>query len=472
MRSAVQGPRKHRAAPARARMGSTVMIVAALALAAAAPARLQAQQSRVAESVGVTFWQSLGDTTLTRLIATALDANRDLRGAEARIRAARAARTDAALDLAPAVTANAGYNRQRLSSASVPGSGAISLPDQEFWNAGLEMAWEVDVFGRGRRSLQARSALVASAQDDAQDAGVIVAAEVARVYLDLRGTQDRLAVARRNAENQQRTLELTLARLEAGRGTALDTERAQAQLSSTLADIPMLEAGITAGEHRLAVLIGQPPAADGMSLAATEMLLLLPDELELESPDVVVRRRPDVRSASSRTDAGSALVSAAKAGYLPRLSIVGGAGYTANEFDALGNTGTPRYTVGPVISWPLLDLGRVKTHVDEARANEAEAAAHHEQLVLRALEEITTSRAGYRSARERLQHLEDAAAASERATELARLRFEEGGTDFLEVLDAERRQLEAQDRLSAGRTEAANWLVLVYRAHGGAGRGM
>lgn len=444
-----------------------LMVVALAALGAVlSPTRVTAQDAqRRAASTDVTFWRSLGDTTLTRLIATALDANPDLRGAEARIQAARAARTDAALDLAPAVTANAGYSRQRMSSAMVPGS-AGRPPEQGLWDAGLQMAWEVDVFGRGRRSLEARTALVASAEEDVQDAGVMVAAEVARAYLELRGTQDRLAVAQRNAENQRRTLELTLARLEAGSGTALDTERAQAQLSSTLAGIPMLEAAIVTEQHRLAVLIGVQPTADGVQLANATQPLSLPADLELERPDVVVRRRPDVRSSASRTEAGSALVSAAKAGYLPRISIAAGAGYTSSEFDGLGNTGTPRYSVGPIISWPLLDIGRVKTDVDEARAREVEANAQHEQLVLRAHAEIETSRVGYSSARVRLSHLEDAAAASERATELARLRFEEGGTDFLEVLDAERRQLEAQDRLAEGRTQAAHWLVSVYRAHG------
>src|SRR5690606_27777092 len=265
--------------------------------------------------------------------------------------------------------------------------------------------------------------------------------------------------------NQQRTLELTLARLEAGRGTALDTERAQAQLSSTLADIPVLEAAIIARQERLRVLTGGTDAVTGVSDANPAPIML--PQLDTISADAAVLRRPDVRSAATRSEAGSALVGAAKAGYLPRISIAAVGGYTAHEFDGLGGTGTPRYAFGPVISWPLLDVGRVKTDVDEARAREAEAAAYHQQLVLRAREEIETSRAGYASARERLRHLADAAAASERATDLARLRFEEGGTDFLEVLDAERRQLEAQDRLSLGRTEAANWLVLVYRADGG-----
>jgi multidrug efflux system outer membrane protein len=160
-------------------------------------------------------------------------------------------------------------------------------------------------------------------------------------------------------------------------------------------------------------------------------------------------------------------VGSAKAEYLPRFSLQGGAGYTAEAFDAIGDSGTFRYGVGAVVEWPLFDLGRVKARVDAAQAEEAEVRELYANTVLEAREEVETSIVGYNMARERLKHLADAADASERATELARLRFESGATDFLEVLDSERRLLEAQDGLSAGRTEAATALVDVFRAFGG-----
>jgi outer membrane protein, multidrug efflux system len=408
----------------------------------------------------------LGDTTLERLVAVAVEANRDLRAAEARVQSARAARTDAALDFGPSITASLGYSRQRLASASLPGP-VERLPAQDLWDGALHMSWELDVFGRTRHSVQGRNALLASAEEDVADLQVVLLAEMARTYFELRGAQDRLAVARRNAENQRRTLELTVSRLEGGRGNALDTERARAQLSSTLAAIPALEAAAAAHVHRLASLLGRPPGALMQELQEPLVVAALPAELPLGNVDDIVRRRPDVRSAASRAAAGRAFHGAARAAYLPRLSIGGVAGYTASQFDALGNAGTPRYAVGPVISWPFLDLGRVKAGADAARAGADEAAARYEQAVLDAHAELETARIAYDRARERLQHLDDAAAASQRATELAQLRFEEGGTDFLEVLDAERRLLEAQDRLAAGRVEAVNALLAVYRASGG-----
>ena len=153
--------------------------------------------------------------------------------------------------------------------------------------------------------------------------------------------------------------------------------------------------------------------------------------------------------------------------YLPRLSLNGGAGFTSADVGNFGGDGTSRYAVGPVISWPALNLGRVKARADAARARQAEAEARYEQSVLRAMQETETALVTYQKARGRLERLDESAAASERAAELARLRFEGGVADFLQVLDAQRTVLDAQDRLAQGRTDATTALVEVYRAIGG-----
>jgi outer membrane protein TolC len=193
----------------------------------------------------------------------------------------------------------------------------------------------------------------------------------------------------------------------------------------------------------------------------------LPDSVAVANTEGVVRLRPDVRGAERQLAASGAFVGAAKAAYLPRVTIGGGAGYASNTFESLGDAGRPRYAIGPMISWPALNLGRVKAGVDVARAQEAEADAYYRKTRLQAFEEIETSVVTYNKARQSLQYLEAAAGASERAAALARLRFEEGVTDFLPVLDAERTMLEAQDRLAAGRTAATTGLVSLYRALGG-----
>jgi NodT family efflux transporter outer membrane factor (OMF) lipoprotein len=450
----------------RARVSGWALLAASLTLSSmlGAPA---ARAQGPAPAPGVELWEALGDAALARLVGEAVVANRDVAAARARVGGARAARLGAALERTPSVTASGGYSRQQLASPTFPGA-AGRLPDQELWDAGLRASWDVDVFGRLRHTLRGRGELAAAADDDVQDARVLVAAQVAGAYFELRGAQDRLAVAARNAENQRGTLELTERRLEAGRGTALDTERARAQLSATLAAVPTLEAQVAAARYRLATLSGRRPAEFATTLAEAGRPLAFPEVASGVESDAVVRRRPDVRSAERQVAASSAFIGAARADYLPRLAVGAAAGYTGNALNAFGNTGTPRYVVGPVLSWPAFDVGRVRAGVEAARAEEGAARARYEQAVLRSHEEVETSLVAYRKVRERLRHLDDAAAASERAAELARLRYTEGASDFLQVLDAERTLLDRQDARALGQIEATAALVAVYRALGGA----
>jgi outer membrane protein, multidrug efflux system len=411
-------------------------------------------------------WRALGDTTLDRLLREALQGNLDVQVAQSRIRGARAARTGAALDFVPTVTAVGGYTRQRLAGATFPIGGG-SFPDQDVWDAGFDASWELDFFGRVRRGVQARGALVGAAEQELRNVRVSLAAELARVYFELRGAQEQLAVAERNAENQRRTLELTRERLEAGRGTAFDTERAQAQLSITLATVPPLQAQVAAAQYRLGVLAGRPPAEVATELRTVAAIPALPETVSVAAPDSLIRRRPDVAAAERRVAAEHAFVGSAKAEFLPRIDLGGSAGLTSSEIGDLGGDGTFRYAVGPIVSWPFLNLGRVKARVNEARALEDEARAQYDQTVLLALEEVETALVTYRTSLGRVDRVAEAAAASGRAAELARLRFTGGVADFLQVLDAERTQLESEDQLARARTEASVAYAALYKALGG-----
>jgi outer membrane protein, multidrug efflux system len=425
--------------------------------------RVAAAPSDTAQQI---TWPDLGDTTLSRLVNQLASSNLDVRAAQERVRGARAARTEARLDFAPTLTFAGGYTRQRLSAASFP-IGVGSFPDQNIWDAGFDASWELDLFGRVRHTVQAQGAFVGVTQEDLRDIQISLTAELARAYFDLRGAQEQLAVAVRNADNQRRTFNLTKERLDAGRGTAFDTERAQAQLSTTLASIPSLESRVRQAQYQIGVLVGRSPALVAAELERPAPLPDFPELAELSAPDSVIRRRPDVAAAERQLAVERALVGAAKADYLPRLSIGGSAGYTAGEFNSLGDHGTYRYAVGPVITWPALNLGRIKARVDQSSARAREAQTQYDVTVLRALQEVESSLVRYRTARGRLENLRNAADASERAADLARLRFTGGVADFLQVLDAERTQLEAQDELAQSRTDAATAYASLYKALGG-----
>jgi multidrug efflux system outer membrane protein len=416
------------------------------------------------EATVAKFWTLFEDETLVRLVDDALAANHDLRIALTRVAEARALRGETRLDLAPTVTASAGYSDQRQANAQlIPG-----VPrDQELYDAGFDAFWELDFFGRIRRGVEASDAELDAAEASLRDAQVIVTAEVTRTYFELRGQQQQLDVARRNVENQRETLELTNVRLEAGRGTELDTSRAQAQLSGTLASIAPLETAVARSIHRLGVLTGREPGALREVLAPSKDLPVIPRIAAVGDPASLLRRRPDIRVAERQLAASTARIGVAVADLFPRVSFTGSVGLVADSFDGLGDSGSDTYFIAPGISWAAFDLGRVRARIAGAQARADGDLLRYEQTVLRALEETENSLVTHARARQRLEHAEDAAGASGKAADLARLRFEGGTSDFLQVLDAERTQLEADDRLAQTRTEAATSLIAVYKSLGG-----
>lgn len=412
------------------------------------------------------FWQTLNDRVLAELIDEALRANTDVQIAESRLTGARTAKRLAAFDLVPTVTASGSSVRQQASIAQLPGFGR-QLPPAQLWDVGFDASWEVDLYGRIGRTVAAQGAFAASAEYGLRDVQVSVAAEVARTYFELRGTEQQLAVARRNADNQRHTVSLTQDRLAGGRGTAFDTERARSILYLTLATMPGLDAEIARDRNRIAVLLGRAPDALPPALLKEAALPTLPDTLEIGVPSNLIRRRPDVRRAERTLAAEELLVGAAKTDYLPRVALGARLGYTATSFDSLSRTGTSRLLVGPFVSFPLFDLGRVKARVDLARSQANEAQANYNATVLRALEETQVALVSYDRAHARLGILEEAVRSSQRASALAQQRFEAGLTDFLQVLDAERTLLDAENQLALGHTAAATALVAVYKATGG-----
>lgn len=447
-----------------------ILIATGLLIGLAPSAGAQAEVTQASDTSAAVViaapWQQLGDTTLDRLIQEVIKANPDVQAAEARVRGARAVKLSATLDFVPTVVFAGGYTRQRLSPAVFPGAVA-AFPDQDIWDVGFDAAWEIDLFGRVRKNVRAQGQFVEAAEADVRDAQVTLAAEVARAYFELRGAQERRAVAVRNAENQHHTYEVTQQRLDAGSGTAFDAERAKAQWNSTLATIPALEAEVAAAQYRIGVLVGRSPAQLATELSAAAPVPVPPAASAEHQVDSIILARPDVAAAERDMAASRSLVGSAKSDYWPTLSVGGSAGFTADAFNSLGNNGTFRYAVGPMISWPALNLGRVKARVDASRAAADESQTRYTRTVLAAEEEINGALVRYRTALVRADRLADAAEASEKAADLARVRFAEGITDFLQVLDAERTELEAQSQLVQGRTDAATAYAALVKALGG-----
>jgi NodT family efflux transporter outer membrane factor (OMF) lipoprotein len=425
------------------------------------------QTNLVPAPITIEWWRQFQDPLLDRLVEQALATNQDLRIATARVREARALRTEAVADAFPVPAGYAGYNKSLSSKDSVPFPLTRQQRELQLFTAGFDATWELDIFGHVRRSLEASSADLAASVATRQDVQVSLIAEVARNYIELRGQQNLLAVARQNATNQRETLDLTQDKFKAGRATELDAARARAQLNSTLAAVPPLEGSIKHAIYRLGVLTGQSPTALEPELSPAQPIPALPPLVNLGDPAGLLRRRPDIRAAERRLAAATARIGIETADLFPRVTFNGNLGLAANHLAGLGKPGTDTYSFGPQLTWAALDLGHVRARIRAAHARADAELADYQRTVLTALEETENALVDF----DREEARRDFLAASERAAAeamtLARQRYDSGIADFLPVLDAERTQLDVQAQLAQSQTRTATTLLALYKALGG-----
>lgn len=419
-----------------------------------------------ADGVEGAWWRQFRDPKLTRLIERAVRNNRDLKAAEANLREARALFLEAGLELLPHVNTHGYYTSQHRSLDSLNRRNFVPR-DLKLYNVGFDTFWEVDIWGRIRRDIKAREAEIEAAEADRRDLLVSVVSEVARNYFELRGHQNQLAVARKNAENQHATLELTVARLEAGVGTEFDTARAKAQLDTTLATIPPIDSLIRQDAHRISVLTGQLPAALNTELLEPAPLPPPPELVRIGRPAELLRRRPDIRAAERNLAAATSRIGVATGDLFPKVTFVGSFNLESTSFTGLGAAGAGAYSFGPRITWAALDLGQVYARIKAADARAEASLAEYEQTVLNALEETENALVVYNRVRQRQALLAQASAESLKAYQLVHLRFDEGVENFLNVLDTERRLLEDQREYTQSETATAAALVALYKALGG-----
>lgn len=431
-----------------------------------------------ADAVGATgrlapdpaFWQQFGDPQLDQLVQRALADNLDLKLALARLDSARALLRGQRWDRLPTVRAQSSASDARVSAADAPGASRESR-DGERYDLGITASWELDVFGRVRAGIAARDADYAASGADLDALRLLLAGEVGRTYLQLRGLQTRLDVATENADNQQQTLQLVEARVKVGVGAEFDLVRARAQLETTRARIPALERDIARAMHRLGVLSGREPGAVLAELAPPRALPTAPAALDAGTPGELLRRRPDIAAAEQRIAAASARIGVARADLFPRFTLGGLLGTAASDTGALFESESESRRIALGIDWSFLDRGRVQQGIHAAQANTEGAIAQYRQTVLTAIEDVENALVGYGSARREDTHFSAAATDSDRAAQLARIRFDAGAVDLLEVLDAERQRLQAQDQVADARTRSVVALVQLYVALGGGWQG-
>jgi NodT family efflux transporter outer membrane factor (OMF) lipoprotein len=432
-----------------------------------------AQNTAPSPSLPAQWWKTFNDPELDFLVQRAVRANFGLQLAEARIREARARRVIAASALWPSANATGSYTRlwqdEDLFGPLSAGGQPVLLGAQpeNLFQAGFDARWELDLFGGTRRSVEASQADVEASFYDRGDVLMTLLAEVARNYIELRGSQRELGVAHDDLVAQRDILDLTRARYQGGLATDLDVSRADAQVKTTESQIPIVEISYERALHRLGVLLGQWPEALADEFRASRPIPVAPPELPPDLPSDLLRQRPDIRRAERQLAAATARIGVATAELYPKFSLLGTVGLESLSASDFFNGSSKLWSIGPSITWPIFRGGQIVANIEVRDAQEQQALIVYRQTILNALEEVENAIVAYSRERERRETLAEAVAANERAAALARDRYLGGLSDFLNVLEAQRKLFQAQSEMALSDAAESDDMVALYKALGG-----
>ncbi len=417
-----------------------------------------------------TWWQVLNDPILDGLMERAVAGNLDLKEAFGRIKEARSVRGIATGERYPDVNAFGEVARQRQSedfgalnqdSDGSPGS-------QSDWVRGGNMNanWEVDFWGRVSRTIASADAEFVASIEDYRDALVVLYADIAANYVELRTLQERIVVTQRNVDTQRGTLGITEARFKAELSPELDVRQAELNLARTESVIPALRQGVAQSIHRLGVLIGEFPGELYAELAPQEAIPQPPPEVLMGVPAEIMRQRPDIRAAERRLAAQSERIGIATADLYPTFFLLGDFGYLGVRNDLFDGS-RKTYSFGPTLRWNIFDGGRVRNRIRAEDARTEQALARYENTVLEALEDVENAAVAYTEETMRREALRRSVVAASKSVELVSVLYKSGLTDFQNVLDMERSLAEQEDRYVESVGFVTQNLIAIYRALGG-----
>jgi multidrug efflux system outer membrane protein len=418
----------------------------------------------------IEWWKAFDDPMLTSLVERAITANLDLRLAEARIRQARATRAGVAAGFWPTLDTSGSYRRSYGSSNSSTSGASRRSTDNSgvsLFQAGLDAAWELDFFGGVRRSIEASEADLQAAVEDRRDVLVSLVAELGTNYINLRGIQQQIAIAHKNLQAQEHTAEITRKRHQAGFASGLDVANAEAQVATTQSQIPVLESSAQTAIYSLSILLGKEPAALVPELAAEAPIPPTPPEVPVGLPSALLRRRPDIRRAEAQVHSATAQIGVATADLFPKFSLSGSFGYASNTLGSLTNWTNRFWFVGPMVSLPIFNAGKIRSNIEVQNAIQEEALVTYQKTVLTALKDVESALVAYAKEQEHRKSLSQAVTHNRKAVELALLLYTAGRTDFLNVLNSQRSLFVSEDALAQSIRSVSTQLVALYKALGG-----
>jgi NodT family efflux transporter outer membrane factor (OMF) lipoprotein len=418
-------------------------------------------------AVPAQWWTLFNDPMLTDLQRRAQSANLDLQAASSRIEQSRAQLGITSSQLLPSVGAGAQYTREGLSEhGKLAALGAPTFPT-DFWQFGFDASWEIDLWGRVRREREGAGAALEAAMYDREAARVGLSAEVARTYLELRGTQAELGIAEQNRMIAERALRLVESRERNGVATRFETSSARAQLATVNALVPELTQRRNAQMNALALLLGEPPRALDAQLRGAMPLPALPTNVPVGVSSELARRRPDILRAEAQLHAATAAIGVAKADFYPRISLRGRAGVEAFKFSDLGSWDSRFFSVGPTVFLPIFQGGRLTQRLALSEAQQKTAALAYRQTVLRAWHEVDNALDAWAAQQRRHTELLISYEQNKEALRVAARGYQEGAADYLSVLTAQRNLLASQLALNSSTTGATLTIVNLYKSLGG-----
>jgi NodT family efflux transporter outer membrane factor (OMF) lipoprotein len=412
------------------------------------------------------WWQNLHDPALDSLMHLAYQQNLNVRTAGARILEARAQRNIAAGSLFPQTqNINGGYTRTNLSQNSPLSAGAPITYDE--WRVGPNLSWELDFWGRYRRAVEAADARLDATVEEYDNVLVLMVAEVAQRYVDVRTAEQRLDYAQQNVTIQRESLKLAKVKFENGATTKLDVTQGESSLGQTEATIPPLESNRRQAANQLCILLGMPPRDIDDLLTGRKPIPSVAPNVALGIPADLLRRRPDIRRAERNVAAQSAMIGYATSDLYPHFSITGSMYVDAEKFNDLFNANSFGGNVGPAFNWNVLNYGRLVNGIRVEDARFQALVFTYQQAVLQANGEVENSLIGFLNSQRQAKFLADAAEAAKQSVQLVRSQYDAGKTDFNRVLTVEQQLTQQEDALAVAQGQVVQSLVSVYKALGG-----
>ncbi len=408
------------------------------------------------------WWKQFDDPMLTQLVEDALKANLNVKLAVASLRRARAAQGVAVAALWPTLGASAEYMRE--TAASVNGTKDLA---QSFYQAGFDAGWEIDVFGGQRRNIESAKANTSAAVENIRDVQVTIAAEVALDYIQLRGYQQQIAVARNNLKAMQNTASIVRQKATPGFNSELDIANADANVATTEAQIPGLETSARQAIYALSVLLAKPPAYLLEQLAPTGNIPGVPEQIPAGLPSDLLRRRADIRQAEEQLHSATAQIGVATAELFPKFSLTGTLGVQTSQLSMLVSNGGRIYSGGPSVTWNIFQGGAIVSNIHLQEALRDQAFITYQQIVLSAFQDVENALVAFNKEQQHYKSLKDSVAANTKAVDLSLKLYSGGLIEFLNVLVAETSLYNAQNALAQSNSNIAADLIALYKALGG-----